>query len=158
MNRKKKEEDLISKFKILTDTREQRPYRFPNSKTCTLPYGDYSIEYDGKSYHDQIIIERKGGIGELFSFSGSSRDRFVRELEKMQGVKYKYILIEADFLDIVNKQPYGILPASTVYATLFSFCIKYQITPFFCHNYANGRQVVYKLFQFFVKYEILGIK
>ncbi len=157
MNQKEREE-AINKFTILIDTREQIPFRFPNSKTKALPYGDYTIQYDNKNYIDKICIERKGNIGELFSFSGSGRERFCRELEKMQNVKYKYILIEADFMDIVNKQPYGKLPASTVYATLCSYAIKYQITPLFCHSHINARQVLYKLFQFFVKYEILNLR
>lgn len=158
MNQREKEENEINKFIILVDTREQIPFRFPNTKSQALPYGDYSVEYNGKSYHDKIVIERKGGIGELYAFSGSERDRFCRELEKMKDVKYKYILIEADFLDIVNKQPYGKLPSSTVYSTILSFAIKYQITPLFCNSHQNARQVLWKLFYFFVKYEILNLR
>lgn len=158
VSKKEQQEEAINKFKILTDTREQQPYKFPNTKICTLEYGDYTVEYDGKSYLSEIVVERKGGISELFAFSGSSRDRFCRELEKMKDVKYKYILIEGDFLDIVNKQPPGILPAGNVYATIFSFMIRYGITPLFFNSYANSRNSLYKILQFYVKYEILGIK
>jgi len=157
VSKKQEQEELINRFKILTDTREQQPYGFPNTKIVTLPYGDYTVEYDGKSYLDKICIERKGSISELFSFSGKGRERFIRELEKMKDVKFKYILIEGDFLSIVNDQPPGILPASNVYATIFSFMIKYQITPLFFNNHQNGRSALYKILQFFVKYEILKI-
>lgn len=158
MNKKDELDEKLNRFKILTDTREQIPFKFPNTKVCCLPYGDYTVEYDGKSYIDQIVIERKGGIGELFGFSGTGRERFVRELEKMEGVKYKYILIEGDYLSIVNNQPPGIMPASTVYATIFSFMIKHNITPLFFNNHQNCRSALYIIFKFFVKYEILGIK
>jgi len=157
MNQKEKQNETINKFIILTDTREQKPYKFPNTKICTLPYGDYTVEYDGKNYLDQIVIERKGGVGELFGFAGTGRERFVRELEKMRDVKYKYILCEFDYLSIVNNQPPGILPASQVYATMFSFMIKYQITPLFFNSYANGRDALYTILRYFVKYEILKI-
>jgi len=157
MNQKEKQDELINRFQILTDTREQQPYKFPNSISVCLPYGDYSVRYDGKDFYDQIIIERKGAIAELFAFSGSSRDRFCRELEKMRDVKFKYILIEGDYLSIVNDQPPGILPAGNVYATIFSFMIKYGITPLFFNSYQNGRNALYKILQFYVKYEILKI-
>ena len=154
---KKDEEKAINDFRVVVDNREQLPFKFSNIMYTTLPYGDYTIEYAGKIYIDKIVIERKGNVSELFAFSGSNRERFCRELEKMKNEKYKYLLFEFDFMDIVNKQPYGKLPASTVFATLFSFMIKYQITPLFCGNRTNARNTLYKLFQFFVKYEILGL-
>lgn len=157
MNKKQQQDEAINKFIILTDTREQMPYRFPNTKICTLEYGDYTVEYEGKSYLDKICIERKGSMSELFSLSGTGRERFCRELEKMKDVKFKYMLIESDYLSIVNDQPPGLLPASNVYATIFSFMIKYQITPLFFNSHANCRNALYKILQFYVKYEILQI-
>ena len=157
MNKKELQDLEINKFIILTDNREQQPYRFPNTKMCTLSYGDYTVEYEGVNYLDKIVIERKGSMSELFSFSGTGRERFVRELEKMKDVKFKYMLIEADYLSIVNDQPPGLLPASHVYSTIFSFMIKYRIVPLFFNNDQNGRNALYKILQFFVKYEILKI-
>lgn len=158
MNKKEQEEQAINSFTILTDTREQLPYRYPNSKTQMLPYGDYTVAYYGKSYIDQIVVDRKGSISELYAFAGSERDRFCRELERMQHVKFKYILIEHTFMDIINKQKQGILPASTVYSTIMSFMIKYGVTPLFFDNRQNARAALYKIFSYFVKYEILGLK
>ncbi len=156
--RKPSQKSLIERFRIIVDSREQTPYRYPRSYVRGLPYGDYTVEYDERLYLDKIVIERKSNVSELFAFSGSQRDRFVRELEKMKDVKYKYLVFEFELLDIVNKQPPGLLDPKIVYSTLCSFAIKYNIPFLFCGNRVNARAMTYKLFEFFVKYEILGIK
>jgi hypothetical protein len=79
-------------------------------------------------------------------------------MERMAHVKYKYLLLEFDYLDIVNQQPPGRVPAATVYGTHFAFAVKYGISPLFCNSHSNARAVLYKLFQYYTKYEILKIK
>ena len=154
----KNEKELIKKMIILIDSREQQPYKFAGSITKALPYGDYSVQYDGKDYTGDIIVERKGSVSELFALSGRGRDRFERELEKMRDVRYKYIIVEADLMDIVKNQPVGTrVEPMIVYSTLCSFAIKYQIPFLFCGNRVNGRGIMFKLFEFFVKYEVLKL-
>ena len=159
MKRKQSKESLLKEFKVVVDSGEQLPYKFGKDRTIIqgLPYGDYTLIYNGRLYHDQIVIERKSRVSELFAFSGSQRDRFCRELEKMKDVKYKYLLFEFSLLDIVNKQPPGILSASIVYSTICSFAIKYQIPFLFCDNRINARGITYKLLEFFFKYEVLEL-
>lgn len=154
--RKPSQEDLIKNFVVICDTREVYPYRFKNSITRKLETGDYSIIYGDKSYENEIVVERKSNVSELFAFSGNQRDRFCRELEKMKNIKYKYLLCEFDIMDIINQQPPGLLEPTIIYSTLCSFAIKYQIPFLFCGNRQNARGIMFKLFQFFVKYEILN--
>lgn len=145
----------IKKMVILTDTREQLPYKFPNQRFCKLDYADYTVEYDGKSYLDQIVIERKSNVSELFQATGSSRERWCRELERMKDVPVRFVLCEFSFNDIVNCQPPGILSASAVYGS----CIKWHGVdglPFiFCGNRVNARGYLYKIFYEYVKWKIL---
>ncbi len=158
--KKLSKDSLIKQFKILVDTREQLPYKFPKKQmeTIGLPYGDYTIEYDGKSYLDQIVVERKSRVGELFSASGSSRDRFERELEKMRDVKYKWIMCEFDFMEMTNNPPPGLLEISVVYGSIASWQIKYNIPFIFTGNRQNTRNLLWKYFYNFTKYEILKLK
>jgi len=155
---KKKEEKLIEQFQVVVDSREQKPYRFKNSIISALPYGDYTIFYKNKNYINRICVERKSNVSELFAFSGRHRERFERELKKLSEIEYPILLLEMDFMDIVNEQPPGILLASVVYGTLISFMVKYNIHIYFVHNRVNARAVLYKLFYNFVKYKILKIK
>ena len=156
--RKPSVDTLIKQFQIIVDTREQTPYKFSNSISRGLKCGDYTVAYNGKSYEDKIVVERKSNVSELFAFSGSQRDRFCKELEKMKDVKYKYLLMEFELMDIVNSQPPGLLEPSIVFSTLCSFAIRYQIPFLFCGNRNNARGIMYKLFEFFIKYEVLKIK
>lgn len=154
--RKPSRDTIIKRFNILTDRREQHPYLFPNTVDFTLPYGDYSIQYGDKYYYDKIVVERKGSVSELFSASGKERERFERELEKLSKVEVKVVLCEFDYLDIVNKQPPGMLSASSVYGSLAKWNAVYGVPFIFFHNYRNSRAYLWKLFYFYVEHRILG--
>lgn len=155
--RKPSKDTLIKKMNILVDTREQHPYLFPNSVKYTLPYGDYSIEYDGKIYYDKIVVERKGSVSELFSAAGKERDRFERELEKLSKVEIKFVLCEFDYMSIVNNQPPGILPASSVYGSIAKWQAVYGVPFIYYKNRRNARGFLWKCFYEYVKYRILEV-
>ena len=150
----KKELEAISNFVIIQDSREQTGYKFDGMIIRKLEFGDYSFEYEGKSYENEIVVERKSCLSEAYGFSGKERDRFTRELERMKDVKHKYLLFEYNYLDIATFD-YAVVKPTTVMATIWSYCVKYQIAPLFCGNRVNARACLYKLFQFYVKYEIL---
>lgn len=153
--RKPSKDTIIRKFNILVDTREQQPYLFPNSVRYTLSYGDYSIEYDGVYYHNQIIVERKGEVSELFAATGSQRERWERELEKLSKVPVRYILCEFSYMDIVNSQPPGKLSASAVFGSIAKWSAVYNIPFMFCESKRNAKNFMFKLFYEFVKYKII---
>jgi hypothetical protein len=156
--RKPSLDSLIKKMVILTDNREQTPWRFPNQRNCTLKSGDYSVEYDGKSYEDIIIIERKSSVSEIFSATGSGRERWERELERLQGVYYRFVLCEFDYMSFLNDAPPGRLATSAVYGSIPSWHIQYN-TPFvMCGNRVNARAYAYKIFYEFIKYKVLENK
>jgi len=158
MNQKEKEEIEINRFKIFTDNREQLPFKFPNTIYGTLPCGDYTVEFEGKLYNNQIVIERKGGISEIYGATGSGRDRWERELEKLKSVEIKMVLCEFSYMDLVNKQPFGKLPSSAVYSSICSWQAQYNIPFIFCENRVNARGYLYKLFYEFTKHNILNLK
>lgn len=157
MNLKEKEKQIL-RFKILTANNEQRPFKYPNTKFYQMPisHGDYTIEYDGKSYLDKISVERKGNISELYIATGSERKRWKKELENLSKKNIAIILCEFSFMDIVNKQPYGKLLASSVYGSICSWNAKYGISFIFCENRNNARAYMYKLFYKYVEYKILN--
>lgn len=79
---------------IIIDTREQYPWdmSFYGFKTTSrkLDYGDYSIE----GHEDKIAIERKAAVCEIVTNLGREKDRFHREMKKLQQCKEKYIICE----------------------------------------------------------------
>lgn len=79
---------------IICDTREQNSLSFHGFRGVEtvrsgLKTGDYSIE----GYEDQITFERKS-VQDLVGTLIGGHQRFLKEMERMQTFKAKYILIE----------------------------------------------------------------
>lgn len=85
---------------IIYDTREARPLSFDNlhirginslpTERRTLKTGDYTFA----GFEDLVCIERKSAQ-DLYGTLFQGRDRFQREMERMQAFKYKYLVIES---------------------------------------------------------------
>lgn len=85
---------------ILIDNREQKPLSFENlhirgisalpTERATLKTGDYAI----KGLENIVCIERKSAQ-DLYGTLFQGRERFQREMERMQSFKYKYLVIES---------------------------------------------------------------
>lgn len=79
---------------LICDTREQTPLQFCGfrgieSVRSGLKTGDYSIQ----GYENDICFERKS-VQDLVGTLVSGHERFLREMERMQDYKARYILIE----------------------------------------------------------------
>lgn len=84
------------KFNIIQDTREKIPWDFNFFYSCEeqivgkLKTGDYSIQ----GFEQVFCIERKRSSGEIAINLGSKWKTFSKELERMQGFRFKYIVCE----------------------------------------------------------------
>jgi len=130
---------FISKFTIAFDTREQLPYSFRDmridrrrafvlTQRTTLSTGDYSIA----GWEDRICVERKS-LEDLYGTLGNGRERFVRELERMQEFDQSLVVIEASWNQIMKPTDYDPLfysqmnPASVI-GSIVAFAGKYPKT------------------------------
>jgi DNA excision repair protein ERCC-4 len=77
--------------RIIIDTREQKPYEFPEFETVSqaLDAGDYSLE----GLENRIAIERKS-MDDLVHTLLAGKKRFCRELAKLRSYDYAYIVVE----------------------------------------------------------------
>lgn len=102
-------------FTILIDQREKLPYSFADiradakqknapitirSQSGHLPSGDYSIE----GFTDRVAVERKS-LDDLYGTLGQNRDRFVRELERLAEMDVAWVVIEAEWSEILGSPP-----------------------------------------------------
>lgn len=87
---------------IICDSREQHSYTWEPTRdgiasvSCKLDAGDYSIH----GAEDLIAIERKS-TNDWVSTITHSRDRFIKELQKLQALDRAYIVIECSANDIL---------------------------------------------------------
>ena len=94
---------------IIQDSREKIPWKFLGTfEECT---GQIVRKIDAGDYillgHERLItIDRKRNVSELATNLGLHRERFERELARMQNYAYKYILCEFTY-DELLKFPYG---------------------------------------------------
>ncbi len=79
------------------DTREQTPLDLDplQSQPGTLTTGDYSV----RGLEDHVAIERKS-LGDLLSCVGKDRERFDREVVRLQAYPVRALVIEATWADI----------------------------------------------------------
>ena len=106
---------VIPSYTVIRDTREKeghgwefkkhkeekRPPRCNGMIEQTLETGDYTLV----GYEDILTIERKADYCELWVNYGK-RALFEEECERMQKIKYKYILIESHLTsDVLSLSP-----------------------------------------------------
>ena len=79
-------------LRIIIDTREQRPWRFPPEaafvRRGTLSAGDYALEED-----TAFAIERKS-LDDFIGTVSTGWERFQRELERMGGYAARCVIVE----------------------------------------------------------------
>lgn len=98
-------------FKIIIDSREQRPWTFENETELRgLKTGDYSLA----GYEDCIIVERKS-IEDFTGSIGRNRKRFAAELERANKIKHFCIIVEGSWFDLfTGNYRSRLLPQSAV--------------------------------------------
>jgi len=141
---------------IVTDTRENCGYLFKDKEAEAkivmkkLATGDYSLE----GFENEIVIERKR-INELFGNFAGDRERFMREVERMEKIPYKFLLIEGSFRDLaqIKKVP-GKVSIKLVVATLISLMIKHNIKVVFAGNPKLAEQLAYRILIKFFNYKM----
>ena len=97
-------------FRIIVDTREQHPYRFDchvvghgkkqrslyvRTIRGGLATGDYSIEGMGHL----VSVERKS-LADAYGTFGHGRDRWIRELERLERLRVAVVVVEADWASV----------------------------------------------------------
>lgn len=143
---------------ILIDSREKQPFNFRASanlagcETIKLDHGDYQI----KGHPDLITIERKNSITELCNNIGKDRDRFERELSRMQNTKLKYVIVE-DYWSSVWSPKYTKLSSNFIIASIISFEFKFGIRFILAGNRESAHRITRELLVRAHKYRTEGL-
>lgn len=131
-------------FQIICDTREQIPYLFSGMERKALKTGDYSI----KGMESLICIERKSKV-DIFMCCGHGRDRFERELERMQEYEYAAIVIESSLSEMTKQPAYTRMNPKSVINSLLAWSIRYNTHVFFADNRDLAQNLVYRILEKF---------
>jgi hypothetical protein len=135
-----KTEFAINPFTVIVDTREQAAWSFRGIMTdggpreprrplvvptlvATLQTADYSIH----GFEDRIVIERKS-LADLYGTLGGGRERFERELVRMQAIAshpeggFAAVVVEASWEGILFRPPEGMrMTPKSVYRSILAW-------------------------------------
>lgn len=148
---------------ILIDTREQQPYTFAgfradkrdgggplvvDTETVGLSSGDYSLA----GYADRIAVERKS-LNDLFGTLSQGRDRFERELTRLDAMPFAAVVVEADWLTIFTAPPqFSQLEPKTVFRSVLAWCQRFPRVHWFnVPDRAFGEAITLRILQRFLK-------
>jgi ERCC4-type nuclease len=124
---------LTVPFTVVIDRRERLPFAFANLKAdarrrrrplvvptvaAHLPSGDYSIE----GFQDKVAVERKS-LEDLYGTLGQHRDRFERELARLDEMDFAAVVVEADWPAILFTPP---VESSLLPKTVFRSVLAWQ--------------------------------
>ncbi len=133
---------------VVIDSRERRPYEFPNAVVRGLPTGDYSVE----GLEDKVTVERKEK-SDCYSSLGTNRKRFKRELERMAGFDYAAIVIECSLADFLNPPPFSKLSPKAAINTLISWSVQYGVHIHFAEDRLFARGIAYRILEKYWKHK-----
>lgn len=113
-NRVTADDAIICPFTIITDTREQAPWQFTGMRADSkqkyrplivpierrgIPTGDYSIV----GHESAISIERKSPSDAFSTFATEQRNRFERELERLQAMThFACVCVECEISELIR--------------------------------------------------------
>lgn len=118
---------------VLIDTREQDLHILRKLDSLNIPYrrqklnfGDYSFEWNGKSYENEICIERKGSLDEIIGNFTKGRERFRKEFERSKGCKV-ILMIETSTEQLEAGQYRSKMNPRDLKSFLNTWCNKFQL-------------------------------
>ena len=139
---------------IVVDSREQLPFTFDGLPVRTvrqkLDVGDYAmLNLPG------CVVERKAP-GDLLSCIAGGRDRFVRELERLQELDFSAVVCEGTLQELLSGDHSRISPQSVI-GTLLAWQQRYPRTHWwFAPNRAWAEKLTYKILDRFQRDTIEG--
>ena len=150
------------KFTIIRDTREKtgKGWNFRASADCTkmerkkLDVGDYTI----KGMEHIICIERKS-IGDLWGTLGNhiNYERFLREWDRAQNHKIKFLVIEGTLKDIDAGYRWSQVKSEVIHAKLISLQVKHNVHVIFADRTDKARAYVRRLLNKLFRYHRSGV-
>lgn len=133
-----------SNFTIIIDTREQKPWDFPEHTISSkkLDTGDYSIE----GLESILCIERKRSVSEIAN--NITESRFKDVLSRMSKYRFPFILLEFDLQQVLDFPVGSDIPKSVwpkvkispkyILKCILEMSILYNIYVIFCGSKENA--------------------
>lgn len=141
---------------VLIDTREKDPHIELRLKYLGIPFkkqklhfGDYSFEYNGKSYENEIVVERKASIDEIIGNFTKGRERFKKEFQRSKGCNV-ILMIEALESDIEQHRYRSSMSPSKVKSFIKTWSYKFELKQVFIER-SKACEFILREFQSYLR-------
>lgn len=148
---------------VVIDTREQSPYAFARipadahqgvgllavrTEVRTLKSGDYSLA----GYEARVAVERKSAA-DLFGTVGQGRERFERELERLHGMQFAAVVVEAEWSEILGSPPpHTQLQPKTIFRSVLAWQQRFtRVHWWFVPGRSAGEKTTFRVLERFWK-------
>lgn len=116
---------------------------------AALPTGDYSLV----GFESRVTIERKS-ISDFYGSIGGDRERFEREMVRLQKMEYAAVVIEGDWNELLIDRPDTIqMSAKSASHTIYSWSIRYGVHFWPCMSRRHAELATFALLRHFWKQE-----
>jgi ERCC4-type nuclease len=124
---------------LIVDSREQQALQFKNfpSEVRGLRTGDYSLI----GFEDVFTVERKS-ISDLIGSLTAGRDRFFRELDRMQSYQFKRLLVIGKRSDIEKGNYRSTAHPASILASLNTIEVRFNIPVIFTTDEREAALIV----------------
>jgi len=127
---------------IISAKNEQIGYDFKDYDCTveegTLPTGDYTVKHLEK----YITVERKE-FSDMIGCITTGRDRFKRELHRMQAYKGRAVIIEGDMQEIVSGNYRSKVLPKSVLSSIAAWTTEFEVPFIFAGNRTNAERMTY---------------
>jgi DNA excision repair protein ERCC-4 len=143
-------------WQLVVDTREQLPYSYEGATIGAgesrrkldlvvvhraLKQGDYSIA----GMESRVAIERKSK-SDLYNTVGGSRSRFTRELARLNALEHAAVVIECEWLDMMQQPPESLLTPSSLNGSIIAWQQRFpRVHWWWLPGRAVAAKMVYKI-------------
>ena len=128
---------------VIVDTREQTPFEFSEGVAVVrrkLDTGDYSLQ----GLEAEVAFERKS-LGDLVKTLIHAKKRFAAELERMQAIQYRAVVVEASVEDVMAHRYRGEAHPRSVLALCNAAFVRYQVPVLFWGSRPHCRYMLENL-------------
>ena len=121
-------------MKVLVDTRENRPYQFPDWSCVKLNVGDYTVD----GLQDRIALERKTH-DDLYLCLGVQRKHFLSQLARLRKIEHRALIVDTTPDLILLGHFYSGIPGGVALGRLMQLSIKYSVPVLFAGKTAGAK-------------------
>lgn len=140
---------------VVIDTREQTPLpiaRLPVTRD-TLTTGDYSF----LGAEEMFSIERKTVQDFIGCCVASERERFLREMHRLRGYRFKRLLIVGSRSEIEQQRYRGNLAPQAALGTLAMIEARYDVPVVFCASPEAAAELIERWVTYFARELVLSL-